>query len=296
MVKNLVVALTILIVPFFAAAGADGSEDLSLLQHKATVAEADIDGSWKDQVAHDDENEGVVEFVGRQNETTYVDDLEILSDDTIEDANVISASGLPPCDATGVCPDQRPAILRHSDIRGYIPNIASIGKCQCQGKKYTGTAAVLYRADNKRCILLKPSINFGTRVADGRFSTSNKMGCFQTVPASCSGLQGSDFANCAKLRAAAAHTSGSWIAGKKCLVTIPGNPKMYDWDQAKDYCLNNWQCVGIAKLTVKMGGGYKNEYTLCKPHYGDELQTSSLPAAWNHGGVMEVKRSPQVDV
>lgn len=221
-------------------------------------------------------------------------------DDAVDDA--VDDVGLPPMNAHGVYPDQRPK-LKRGDIRGFLPNVASMTKCQCEGekRKSIGTGSVLYHRGVKRCLMLKTSVNFNDRMSHRGWSASQQLVCkkvmkWYTVPKTCDGLRGFEHAKCAKLIGEAGYTSGTWRSKKKCFMTVSTNPKMYDWEQAKEYCLKgNSYCNGIAKLTVKKNGKYVNEYTFCKA-YKDRFVAGNLPATWPYGGLLEVRRQPRVEL
>merc|ERR1712232_996912 len=98
---------------------------------------------------------------------------------------------LPPMDSQGYYPDQRPK-LKRGDIRGYLPNVDSAGKCQCEGekRKSIGTASVLYHAGIKRCLFMTNKVDFNNRIAHKGWSASNQLKCVKvmkwyTVPKTC---------------------------------------------------------------------------------------------------------------
>jgi len=238
--------------------------------------------------------------VGRKQDMMVLEDHLVLVDLKLNKKK--GDAELPPANAHGVYPDQRP-VLKRGDIRGFLPNVASMSKCQCEGekRKSIGTGSVLYHRGVKRCLLLKTSVNFEKRMAHRGWSASNKLVCekvmkWYTVPKTCAGLRGFDHAKCTKLIAAAGYTWGTWRAKKNCFQTVSTNPKLYDWEAAKDYCLTgNSYCNGIAKLTVKKNGKYVNEYTFCKA-YKDRFVVGNLKATWPYGGVLEVRRQPRVEL
>jgi len=211
------------------------------------------------------------------------------------------APKLPAANSDGIFKNQR-IETTGADIRAFTPRVASMRECLCKAAGVTGiTSAVNYHEGTQRCIYLKKGVNTNTRIAAPGWQTSTNLRCKKVmktynVPSTCNGKRGFDHAKCAKLRAAAAYTSGGWLNKKKCMSTVSTNPKMYDWAKAKDYCLTgNSYCVGIAKLTVKRGGKYVNQYTFCKEWMG-RFRTDNLPATWPYGGVLEVKRRTQVQL
>jgi len=224
-------------------------------------------------------------------------------DDSNEDGVIMVAEtqGLPAADVHGIYHHQRP-LIRGSDIGGFLPNVENMRKCQCEGAKRKHVwGSVIYYAKGKRCIGLKPGVNFNRRMSDARFSSTDKLECkpdVQTynVPRTCNGLRGFEAAKCQKLRSEAAHTHGSWLSAKKCMATVSTNPKMYDWTKAKDYCLHgNSYCSGIAKKTEMKKGNYVNAYTFCKDWNG-RFQVANLPRTWPYGGVLEVRRKATVQL
>lgn len=299
-----------------------GDADLHLLQMSAARQGATQDPEAYDEDLENDDPEVNTpdltdDELDNEDDSPEVDDPGFLQEQMViedhialldfgidlesDDSEEVDAA-LPGMNPNGVYPDQRP-VLRGSDIRGYLPGVASMAKCQCEGekRKRIGTASVIYHAGLKRCIFLKASADFNRRMSHKGWSASNQLKCVKTmqwytVPATCAGKRGFEHAKCTKLRAEAAYTFGSWINGKKCLTTVSTNPKMYDWAKAKDYCLTgNSYCNGIAKLTVKRGRGYVNEYTFCKAWRG-RFSTSRLPASWPYGGVLEVRHQPKVEL
>jgi len=250
---------------------------------------------------------------GSSDEEPVVDDPALLQDQMVledhealveldtEEEEVDDAE-LPPVNAHGVYPDQRPK-LKRGDIRGFVPNVASMAKCQCEGekRKSIGTGSVLYHRGIKRCLMLKNTVNFDDRMAHRGWSASKKLVCvaqmkWYTVPKTCDGLRGFEHAKCTKLIGAAGYTWGTWRAKKNCFQQVSTKNKMYDWEAAKDYCLKgNSYCNGIAKLTVKKNGKYVNEYTFCKA-YKDRFVVGNLPRSWPYGGVLEVRRQPRVEL
>merc|ERR1712137_1041250 len=214
----------------------------------------------------------------------------------------VPVAKLPAANADGIFRGQR-IETTSKDIRAFTPRVASMTECLCKAAGWPGiTSAVNYHKESQRCIYLKKTgVNTNVRVAAPGWQTSTNLRCKKAlrtfnVPPSCNRLRGWLHAKCAKIRAAAAYLSGGWQNKKKCMSTVSTNPKMYDWVKAKDYCLRgNSYCVGIAKLTVKKGRGYVNEYTFCKEWMG-RLQTANLPATWPYGGVLEVKRKAKVQL
>jgi len=235
-----------------------------------------------------------------QDQMVLEDHIALLELDDGDDAEVDEQ--LPPMNSNGVYPDQRP-ILRRGDIRGFLPRIGSMTECQCEGekRKAIGASSVIYHTGIRRCLLLKSTVNFNNRISHRGWSASEQLVCkkvmkWYTVPKNCDGLRGFDHAKCTKLIGAAGYTHGTWRNKKNCYLTVSTNPKMYDWEQAKDYCLTgNSYCNGIAKLTVKKNGKYVNEYTFCKA-YRDRFVAGNLPATWPYGGVLEVRRQPRVEL
>jgi len=238
-------------------------------------------------------------------QTVLEDHIALLELDLDDEGEAeVGDAQLPGLNGNGVYPSQRPK-LKRGDIRGFLPGVGSMSKCQCEGekRKNIGVASVIYWHDGKRCVFLKNSVDFNNRISDRRFSASQKLVCVKQmqwcqVPKTCDGKRGFDHARCTKIMAAAGYTWGSWRNKKKCFQTVSTNPKFYDWEKAKDYCLKgNSYCNGIAKLTVKKGRNYVNEYTFCKV-YGSRYQfvVGNLPATWPYGGVLEVRRQPRVEM
>lgn len=225
-----------------------------------------------------------------------------MEDDSDDDDAEVDADQLPGMDSNGVYPDQRPQ-LKRGDIRGFLPNVDSVGECQCEGlkRKGIGTASILYHRGIKRCLFLRSSVNFNNRIGHRGWAASQQLVCRKTmkwyqVPKSCDGKRGFEHAKCSKIRAAAAYTWGSWRSKKNCFLELSGGPKMYDWEQAKTYCLTgNSYCNGIAKKTVRLKGKYVNQYTFCKPYQG-RFVVGNMPRTWPYGGVMEVRHKPRVEL
>lgn len=295
---------------------------LKVLCSVITVAKADSDLHLLQVSAHQQPNPDQLVEDNQENEDAPPSESDLMDAMQLEDHEVLSDlltteeeeerawpfgnddDELPKMNANGVYPDQRP-VIRRGEIRGFYPNIPSMQKCQCKAadvkKAGLDIGSVIYHRGVKRCLMLKKSVDFGHRIKASGWSTTDQLACKPVmtkyaVPASCDGLRDWEAVKCSMLRGAAAYTYGSWIAAKKCSEVVSTNPKMYDWAEAKDYCLTgNSYCTGVAKKTVKKNGKWANEFTFCKTSWGS-FRTKNMPASWPYGGVLEVRRHTEVEL